>query len=55
MHDLDNKKETGLWINSDIFVCQVDKESIMMASFMSTWHKLELSERKVPHLRKIPP
>lgn len=55
MHDLGNKKETGLWINSDIFVCQVDKEPTIMASFMSTWHKLELSERKVPQLRKIPP
>lgn len=55
MYDLGNKKEKGLWINSDLFVCQVDKESIIMASFMSTWHKLELSERRVPQLRKIPP
>jgi hypothetical protein len=39
-----------LWLNDAAFVCQVDKGSIVLHSFMSTWHKLNSSGRGEPQL-----
>jgi hypothetical protein len=39
-------------MNSDVFVCQADKGSIVLADFVSIWHKLKLSQRKELQLRK---
>jgi hypothetical protein len=43
------------WFNNDLFVCQFDNGSIVLASFMSTSHKLELSKRREPQLKKSTP
>jgi hypothetical protein len=41
-----------LRLNSDVFVFQVDKGSIALASFVSTLHRLELLQRKELQLGK---
>jgi len=39
-------------LNGDVFVCQGDKGSVVLASFMSAWHKLGSTERREPLMRK---
>jgi hypothetical protein len=38
--------------NNDVLVCQLDKKSIVLVIFMSTWQKLELFVKRNSQLRK---
>ena len=46
-----NQKRKGYIFKS--VVCQVGKGSVVLANFMSAWHRLESSERREPQLRNI--
>lgn len=39
------KNQDNLWFNTEIFVCQVDKGTIVLVKFSSA-HKLESSEKR---------
>lgn len=39
------KGKITVWLNSDVSECQIHKGSAVLARFMSTSHKLVLSER----------
>lgn len=52
MYDLREKKNRNIVAYQGCVLCQVNERSIMMASFMSTCQKLELSEIQIPQCRK---
>ena len=43
------KKKRGLWLNNDMFVCQVDRRSIVLACFYVNLTQLKSLARKKPH------
>ena len=47
------ERKENLWLNSDVSLCQTAKGSVVLSNFVSTWHKLESSDRKEPQLRKM--
>ena len=45
-------RKEELWLNTDVFACQVEKGLVVLARLISMWDKLELSERREPLQRK---
>jgi hypothetical protein len=51
-----HEKGKVLTVRRCAYKCQIDKEPVVWASFISTCHKLKSSERREPQLQKcLPP